>query len=263
MYISDVYRIIPVREDKKGTQINIGRVLSLYKSLLCSEIVDSEIIYSYADEAMEKGCRELNKKTVSNYRNMNLQYYKQSDSKDYFIRNIIMKYIAFLKTLQELKMLNKEVFSGKEKNEMSTINTASDDVNKSINKIEEFLSLQKFSNEAKALFYLGILINRVSYQQLKGGHATKPILKKIQFEGMKYSEIYRLYNDVIEKLNQYNAFNMFPEACMNRFHFYSGALDKKWELSDQANVFYIMAGYSYMVGNAGEKKIKNNENEGD
>ncbi|PRR82605.1 TM1802 family CRISPR-associated protein [Clostridium luticellarii] len=267
MHISDVYRIIPVREDKKHNQINIGRVLDLYKSILCGEIIDSENIYSYANEAMEKGCKQLDKKLMDNYRNMKLQYYKRIDSKDYFIQNITMKYIAFFKSLQELKLLNREVFNGEERDEMGTINTMSDDVNKSINEIEEFLSSQKFSNEAKALFYLGILINKVAYEQWRRGHKTKPILKKIQFQGMKCPEIYRLYNDVVERLNQYNALDIFNEAYMNRFHLYSGVLDldkKNWALSDQANVFYIMAGYSYMVGNIKKqnKELKDNESEG-
>jgi CRISPR-associated protein Csh1 len=267
MHISDVYRIIPVREDKKHNQINIGRVLDLYKSILCGEIIDSENIYSYANEAMEKGCKQLDKKLMDNYRNMKLQYYKRIDSKDYFIQNITMKYIAFFKSLQELKLLNREVFNGEERDEMGTINTMSDDVNKSINEIEEFLSSQKFSNEAKALFYLGILINKVAYEQWKRGHKTKPILKKIQFQGMKCPEIYRLYNDVVERLNQYNALDIFNEAYMNRFHLYSGVLDlneKNRVLSDQANVFYIMAGYSYMVGNIKKqnKELKGNESEG-
>ncbi|HBC95762.1 MAG TPA: CRISPR-associated protein, partial [Clostridium sp.] len=198
MHISDVYRIIPVREDKKHNQINIGRVLDLYKSILCGEIIDSENIYSYANEAMEKGCKQLDKKLMDNYRNMKLQNYKRNDSgnyRDYFIQNVTMKYIAFFKSLQELKLLNKEVFNGEEKDKMGNINTISDDVNKSVNEIEEFLYSQKFSNDAKALFYLGILIDKVAYEQWKRGHKTKPILKKIQFQGMKCSEIYRLYND--------------------------------------------------------------------
>jgi CRISPR-associated protein Csh1 len=267
MHISDVYRIIPVREDKKHNQINIGRVLDLYKSILCGEIIDSENIYSYANEAMEKGCKQLDKKLMDNYRNMKLQNYKRNDSgnyRDYFIQNVTMKYIAFFKSLQELKLLNKEVFNGEEKDKMGNINTISDDVNKSVNEIEEFLYSQKFSNDAKALFYLGILIDKVAYEQWKRGHKTKPILKKIQFQGMKCSEIYRLYNDVVERLNQYNALDIFNEAYMNRFHLYSGTLGKRWTLSDQANVFYIMAGYSYMVGNTKKqnKELKDNESEG-
>jgi CRISPR-associated protein Csh1 len=84
---------------------------------------------------------------------------------------------------------------------------------------------------------------------------------------MKCPEIYRLYNDVVERLNQYNALDIFNEAYMNRFHLYSGVLDldkKNWALSDQANVFYIMAGYSYMVGNIKKqnKELKDNESEG-
>lgn len=263
MHLSDIYRIIPVRENKKMVQLNIERVLSLYKSLLCGEIIDKENIYSYADEAIEKGCKQLDKKLIDNYKNMNLQYYKQNDLKDYFIRNITMKYIALFKTLQELEILNKNVFDEERERKMNIINTASEEVNNRINKVEEFLSLQKFTKEAKSMFYLGMLINEVAYQQYNHKHKNKPILKKIQFQGMKIPEICRLYADVINKLKQYNAVDLFSEAYMNRFHIYSGILDKNnWPLSDQANVFYIMAGYSYMVGNIPEKKTENKENGG-
>ena len=66
---------------------------------------------------------------------------------------------------------------------------------------------------------------------------------------MNEKDSYRLYQDTIEKLRQYDKMTLFAEAVMNRFHYYFGALDKEWSLNDQANVFYIMAGYSYMVGN--------------
>ncbi len=57
-----------------------------------------------------------------------------------------------------------------------------------------------------------------------------------------------LYQDVIEKLRQYDEMRLFNEAVMNRFHYYYGSLKRPWSLNDHANVFYIMAGYSYMVG---------------
>ncbi|HHY90191.1 MAG TPA: hypothetical protein GX503_00865 [Clostridiales bacterium] len=35
---------------------------------------------------------------------------------------------------------------------------------------------------------------------------------------------------------------------MKQFHHYCGSLEKPWNLTEQANVFYIMSGYSYPVG---------------
>ncbi len=129
------------------------------------------------------------------------------------------------------------------------INTGSEKVNLSIKKIEDFLDLQGYVPEAKALFYIGVLLHRVALAQWLKEHKKKPILKKVHFQGMNQKEVYQLYHDLLEKLRQYNKWTLFTEAVMNRFHHYfSDTLEQKWSLSEQANVFYIMSGYAYMVG---------------
>jgi len=92
------------------------------------------------------------------------------------------------------------------------------------------------------------MINRVALAQVEKNHKTKPILKKIQMQGMSQSEIMWLYNDVVEKLIQYERMSLLTEALMNRFNYYYGLEHNSWELSEHENVFYIMAGYSYLVG---------------
>ena len=170
---------------------------------------------------------------------------------DFFIKRIIFSYIVLLKTCQELNILDKEVFKQFEEGgqALNTINTPLEKINSSIKQIEKFLDEQGFTNDARALFYLGILVNRVAVAQYQKEHKTKPILKKIQFQGMNEKDIYRLYGDTVEKLRQYEKMNLFVEGIMNRFHYYFGTLEKNWSLNDQENVFYIMAGYSYVVGN--------------
>ncbi|WP_077369032.1 TM1802 family CRISPR-associated protein [Anaerosalibacter sp. Marseille-P3206] len=247
--LGSIYRLIPVKTNNNKEQIDIGRVLSLYKALLSGEQVAASVLYSYAVEALEKGLRQLGKSKIDNYLNMGIKGYLEYE--DFFIKRIIFGYIVLLKTCQELNVLDKEVF---EKNEeggqvLNKINTPSEKVNSSIMKIETFLDEQGFVNDARALFYLGILVNRVAIAQYQKEHKTKPILKKIQFQGMNEKDLYRLYGDIVEKLRQYEKMNLFVEGIMNRFHNYFGTLEKSWSLSDQENVFYIMAGYSYMIGN--------------
>jgi CRISPR-associated protein Csh1 len=244
-----IYRLVPVKSNKKGEQIDIGRVLSLYKTLLCGESISTSVLYSYAVEALEKGLMQLKKSKIDNYINMGIDKYKGYE--DFFIKRIIFGYIVLLKTFQKLNILNQKVFKEykKEGEKLYSINTPSQEINFSIMKIEEFIEKQGFSNDEKALFYLGVLVNRVAVAQYQKEHKTKPILNKIQFQGMNVKDIYRLYEDTIERLKQYNKMTLFTEAVMSCFHYYFGTLDKKWNLNDQANVFYIMSGYSYMVGN--------------
>lgn len=248
--IGSIYRLIPVKENKDRKQVDIGRVLSLYKAILSSERISHKIFYDYATDGLEKGLKQLAKSRIDNYTNMGLVKYLNDGYEDFFIKKQIFGYITLIKACQKLELLDHTVFKsfGKEDNIMDKINTPSDKVNSSIDNMEKFLDKQGFDRNEKSMFYLGILINRVAMAQVLKEHRTKPILKKIQFQGMNQKEVYRLYQDVAEKLRQYDRMTIFSEAIMNRFHYYYGTHRSVWTLDDHANVFYIMAGYSYMVG---------------
>lgn len=250
MPLGQVYRIIPVRTNKRREQLDVGRVLSLYKAILTGGKINTEVLYSYAGEALDKGLLQLNKQNIDNYYNMGLQYYT-GGYEDFFIKKIIMSYLVLFRTCQQLGILNKPVFyiEGEGEIILDRIKTASEKINISITEMDNFIESQGFSKEARALFYLGVLVNRVAIAQMQKEHKTKPVLKKIQFQGMKDKEVHRLYEDIIEKLQQYNKLTLFAEAVMNRFHYYCGILERPWPLSERANVFYLMSGYAYMVGN--------------
>jgi len=258
--LGSIYRLIPVKVDKTGDQLDIGRVLSLYKAILSGERINNQILFDYAVEGMEKGLKHLSKSMVDNYYNMGLTGYVNG-FEDFLIKRLVFGYIVLIKACQELGILDCEVFRSvkKEDEVLDSFHTPSKEVNLSIMEIEEFLHRQGFNNEAKALFYLGVLVNRVAMAQMRKEHRKKPILRKIQFQGMSEKELYALYQDVIEKLRQYNKMTLFSEGIMNRFHYYYGSLDKTWPLNDRANVFYIMAGYAYMVGSKAPDSTKEEE----
>jgi len=253
MSISNIYRMIPVKKNKNNIQVDIGRVLSLYKALFSGTKIESRILFSYALEALDKGLKQLSKKKIDNYTNLGL-YDFINGKEDFYIKKIVMSYLVLFKTCQQLGLLDFPIFQEKEvdgsmnaKNgdtEYNTNNTSS-----IINKMELFLDEQGFNTEARALFYLGALVNRVAVVQYVKNHKTKPVLKKINFQGMTQRDVLRLYEEVVEKLRQYNKMTLYNEHLMNKFHHYYGSLDKKGYLDEHANVFYIMAGYSYMVGN--------------
>ncbi|WP_066632524.1 TM1802 family CRISPR-associated protein [Desulfolucanica intricata] len=248
--LGSIYSLVPVRTNKKGEQLDIGRVLSLYKAILAGEQVNSQALFNYAAEALDKGLRQLSKVKPDNYLNMGLMFYA-GGKEDFFIKRIIMSYLVLFRAARQLNILGQKDChkKGKEEKKLQKISTVSVKTNASIEEMEKFLDEQEFSNEARALFYLGVLINRVAIAQYSKEHKTKPILKKIQFQGMKDKEVYRLYQDVLEKLRQYNKFSLYTEALINRFHHYYGNLEADWPLSERENVFYIMSGYAYLVGN--------------
>lgn len=247
MSIGHIYRIIPVRINRNREQLDIGRVLSFYKALLNGEQIKAEILFNYATEALDKGLRQLSKEKIDNYINLSLHFY-QNEREDFYIKDIIMRYLVLFHTCQEFNIIDKNIF-GEGERVNGEIKTGSEKVDLSIKNMEEFLDLQGYISEAKALFYVGVLLHRVALAQWLKEHKKKPVLKKLHFQGMNQKEVYQLYHDLLEKLRQYNKWTLFTEAVMNRFHHYfSGTHEQKWPLSEQANVFYIMSGYAYMVG---------------
>lgn len=252
--LGNIYSVVPVRTNKKGEQLDIKRVISLYDAILSGQIIDKRTIFTYFTEAMDKGIKQLEKSKIDNYTNLNVSFYKKTygdNAKDFFIKRITMGYLVLLKTIEELGLSSKVFFDGEVERRMGRVLTASNKINDLIEEIEIFLEKQNFSREGRSLFYLGALINKVAFAQYKKEHKTKPILKKIQFQGMNQREILRLYYDVVEKLRQYDRLDLYAEALINRFHFYFEDIKNSWELDEHSNIFYIMAGYSYMVGRKG------------
>lgn len=250
MSLSSIYRIIPVRETKDGTQVDVGRVLTLYKVLLSGGQVNKNTLFEYLSDALDKGMRQLSKDKLDNYKNMALYKYV-SDKEDFFIKNLVMSYLGLFQTCQQLGLLDKDIFNpeaGEESNMGELEKPSQNQGDQSISEMEVFLREQKFMRQAKALFYLGALVNRVSIAQYHHEHKTKPILRKITFQGMTDRDILRLYEGVVEKLHQYKKLTYFSGRLMNKFHEYYGSLEEKWPLNEHANIFYLMAGYAYMVG---------------
>lgn len=246
--LGSIYRIIPVMETKKERiQVDIHRVLSLYKVLLSGHLVERGIIFQYVCEAFDKGMWQLMKKSVTNYHNLDLGSFMGKE--DFYLKKIVMSYLVLMHALEDLNVLDKPFFERPCEEAGHVGQTEGNrDSGQMIQEMERFLEQQGFVREAKALFYLGALVHRVAVAQYLKEHKTKPILRKIQFQGMNAKEMLRLYEEVVEKLRQYNKLTLFSERLMERFHYYYGPLREKWPLSDHANVFYVMAGYAYLVG---------------
>jgi CRISPR-associated protein Csh1 len=101
-----------------------------------------------------------------------------------------------------------------------------------------------FSEQEAALFMLGYLIGEVGNKQRTSESSKKPILDKINYQGMNLKRISMLSNEIFEKLDQYKArdYNEVNFAVMKRF------MDKNifcWRISDSENVYWILSGYAF------------------
>lgn len=251
--LGSIYRIIPVKTRKVGNQnkqVDAGRVLSFYKSILKREQVKADLVYRYALEALDKGLKQLAAGEIRNYFNLELTRYT-GGKEDFYIKKNVFSYLVILQAMQELGLFNGPIFSH-QKGECEVMDgkLQQDECPEIIWEAERFLEEQNFTVASRALFYLGLMMKRVAIAQAAKGHKNKPILKKVNFQGMSQKDILRFYEDLVEKLRQYNKVNFNTEWLMNRFHYYMGAVLTAggWPLSEHAAVFYIMAGYAFRVG---------------
>src|SRR3972149_3018110 len=101
-----------------------------------------------------------------------------------------------------------------------------------------------YDDPKKALFLLGYIVGNVGNKQYKSGHETKPILNKINFQGMNIQTIIRLTNDIFEKLAQYKILG-YNETIFHQYKRLVDVYSNDWPLNNQENVFYILSGYSF------------------
>ncbi len=128
--------------------------------------------------------------------------------------------------------------------------------------ITQYVQKMGYSEEETALFLLGYLIGEIGAKQLQGSSSSKkPILNKINFNGMNARNILTLSNEVFEKLDQYQI-RKYNERI---FAFMKSLLDahiKNWSLSEVENVYYILSGYAfctYQMLTRGKKKEEEGE----
>jgi CRISPR-associated protein Csh1 len=124
-------------------------------------------------------------------------------------------------------------------------------------KMREYLQFMGYSEPQAALFIMGYLLNEVGKGQYSSGHKSKPVLDKINCQGMNWSRVLSLANQLFEKLRQYDRFGSHNEALYAEMkRLLDLYRDSKWPLGPEENVFYILSGYAYGVRMAASKEGK-------
>lgn len=113
--------------------------------------------------------------------------------------------------------------------------------------LKDFIENMGYDEEQTAMFLLGSLIGEIGniqYKRTEGGN--KPILNKLNFNGIDKNKIIRLTKDVFNKLNQ-EKIRHFNEIT---FFEMKKLIDKNienWSLNKDENLFYILSGYSFIT----------------
>jgi len=218
-----IYGLIPVRKDKEKK----NKALALAKAILERRPVTKDILFEYFCELMQ--CHYYGRYTA--YKNIQDYSNKGSRKPDqYFIwacRDSVFQYLAFIQVLKRLKLINMEPnLDQKEKSSYRE-------------DLELFLTSMEYTDAQRAMFFLGRMLNAVTYLQKE---KKKTALEKVDFNGMDLDDIVRLRTALLEKANQYRDIKsvLFHDANFSQFFDFNS-----WKMSPQEAVFFLLSGYSY------------------
>lgn len=248
-----IYHIIPEREGK--TKKN--RSLTILGDILEQRKILSEVLFDYFTELIL--CHYY--KRYTNYKNI---FIFQNNEFDFAIKDTVFKYLLVFKVLQNLGQLSNHNFI--EAN-MSSEETNNNKMDFSA-KIEDFFSKMSYSDSQKAMFYLGRMLNTIAYAQYKKEHKQKPILQKINYNGMDKDDIQQLRLDLYEKAKQYRTIKIKGEEKfiirlieINDAYFVKLFNFNNWDLKPKEALFFILSGYSFGLTVSNEEKEILNEME--
>ncbi|GCC11176.1 CRISPR-associated protein [archaeon] len=245
--LNQIWGCIPIKKGKKGYNSGSSRYLDILDAVFSDEKVDYNFLISQFTEVIRIIRFERDGYNIWDSKK---KIYK---AKLYFTNKILQ--LNFL--LLFFRKLG--ILGGMNMNEIR---------NKSVEDIENLLpkeivdywrDMETYRDDSKkALFLLGYLIGEIGNVQSGTGNKKKPILNKVNFQGMESEKLIRLSNDVLEKLRQYGILR-YNENIYSSLKMLIDSNIGDWELSNQENVFYVLSGYAFSNFISLQRYVKNIE----
>ncbi|MEN3012046.1 MAG: TIGR02556 family CRISPR-associated protein [Dictyoglomus thermophilum] len=219
--LEDIYFLIPIR---RGKVSEYKKMLDLYEDIFLEHRIDKDILIDYFVDLAK----------VYRFEKFSQYNIKMVKNTDMGMSLSILKTNLLLKLFEKLNLIT----GGDRMPEF-----ADDVLDKDL---QEYISKMQYSEEEAALFLLGYLIGEIGYEQIRGADlsAKKPILNKINFNGISAKNLINLANEVFEKLDQYKI-RGYNEKIFSVMKSLMDKHIKSWKLSEQENVYYILSGYAF------------------
>jgi CRISPR-associated protein Csh1 len=226
-----VYNLIPIRKDK----VKKNEALALFKQLLEKRPIAKSQLFGYFKELVL--CHWYER--YGSYTNI---YGKNSF--DSAIRNGVFQYLALFKVIQQLNL-----FNNMEETELQEVENSPEQVELPDyqQKVDNFLTKMKYNESQAALFYLGQALKAVTWAQVNSNHPNKPILNKINYNGMDRKSILGLYGELRDKARQYRKYTRLIERPLESFDRLFNPDSNYWKMSADEALFFIFSGYSFFV----------------
>jgi CRISPR-associated protein Csh1 len=219
-----VFNFTPVRKEKDKR----NAALALFKAILERRLVSPESIFQHFAELIQ-----LHRFGRGGYNILPM-------SKDYFdvaARNAVFQYHAFLYFLKKIRLLDME----------ETMNPSTATLEEKNAAISAFFERMGYSDDQRAMFYLGRVLGNVGRAQHDKGHKTKPVLQKVNYNGMDAASLKRLHADLFEKSKQYEIFK-YTDGFFSKFtDLFKDFPENRWDkrMKPEESLFYLLSGYSF------------------
>lgn len=226
--LTRIYRLIPL---SSGDRTEQKKILYIYEGLLKQHPVN----YAFLIQQFLLLAKTY---MLEKYEGTNIA--RPPDTfKERVLAEKMMEAGFFLKLLREEKLLK----GVRDLQDMDFHGFGMDELDL---RMRDYLREMHYSKPEIALFLLGYLLNEVGKGQYLSGHKDKPILEKLNYQGMPWPKVRQLANVLFEKLRQYDRIRFTERLYATMKTLLDGYRDN-WPLSPEENTFYILSGYSYGV----------------
>ncbi|MDO6354585.1 TIGR02556 family CRISPR-associated protein [Caloramator sp. CAR-1] len=226
--LQNIYYLIPVKVSG-GEATEYRYILNFYENIFTSRPINKEKLI---DKFIEAAKVIMLKKEGYNIDNGEIEFYILNS-------NMLIKFLEKLGCLKEGKGLDVAKLNVKES-------------------IKEYISNMGYDEQQTAMFLLGILIGEIGNSQYHRFDGKKPILNKLNFNGIDKSKLIKLSNEVYAKLEQEKIRNYNEVVYADFKKLLDSNLDN-WKLNKNENLFYILSGYSYATTKVMMKEEDENE----
>jgi CRISPR-associated Csh1 family protein len=225
LHITNIGYFLPIKV-RKGEAVDLEPVMNVFHAILRGTPISLALISRYA-------------MTVAKikYYGAETGYSVEPPISNAKVTELCKSILAYKMLVAILMRMNEQ-----NKGQIPTLQVSVQDMPEHILKcVEDYKDWQR------ALFFLGYVIGEVGAHQMssrKERHEFPPILKKIQFDGMRGEKLMRLSLDVAEAMKNYEVVDKEIQKVWANCQI---ILDKSLnEMKDPVeNVFHILTGYAY------------------
>ncbi len=224
---SDIYRLIPLAADRNKTVRDWKPIIELYSSMLSFS--------PYPRDRLLKSALLLSR--IYRFQSFEGYNIRKTNKWDEALCLALIKFNYLLRMLKHMAVIQGDQGIAGE----DALQAGSDHV---LRKIDEWFKAMGYNGVQQALFLLGYLLGEVGYKQYAKSREKKPILEKIDFNGMRAEKVMLLANQVFKSLMDYRILHNNEKI----YYYMKERLDRhinELRASPVENTFYILSGYAF------------------